>query len=204
MAETMSNKLARCFACNKEKFVYECEGCSKQFCVKDMNEHLQTLSTQLGELEKERDQFQKILTQQQNDPKTLPLMQEIDEWENDSIMKVKQTAEECRRSLIKHKNDHFIEIEKKLFHIKEQLKNMRRVDEFKEINLEELKTQLTQLMQELEKPHYTKIQEDPTSFISKISIVISSTISQRGKFRKTRRYLSVHGHKTKYSMKISI
>lgn len=177
-----------CYVCNKEKIVYPCEGCLKQFCINDLNEHLRTLSIQVGELENERDQFQEILTQKQNNPKTLPLMQEIDRWEEDSIKKIKETAEECRQILMEHMSGHFIEIEKELFSITEQLKYMRRENEFNEIYIEKLKAKLTQLTQEVAQPGNVRIQQDSTSFINKISVVVSSPIPKEGKFREPTRY----------------
>lgn len=63
MAKAASNDRAACFECKKNKIVYPCGGCSKQFCLKDLNDHRQNMSKQLDELENERDQFQQTLGQ---------------------------------------------------------------------------------------------------------------------------------------------
>ncbi|CAF0889308.1 unnamed protein product [Rotaria sordida] len=110
-------------------------------------------------------------------------MQKIDEWEEDSIKKIKQSAEQCRQILIEHKNKYF-EIEKKLFELTEQLKQSHQEAEFNENDLHRFKTKLTELLEEFGQPPSIRIQQDSKSFINEISIVISSGILEENKLNQ--------------------
>ncbi|CAF1338900.1 unnamed protein product, partial [Rotaria sordida] len=181
MATITPNDRGKCFACNKEKLIYSCEGCSKKFCLKDLTEHRQQLSKQFEEIENDRNELHQTLVEQKQDLKKFSLIQQVDKWEEDSIQKIKQTAEECRQILIEHKNKHFIEIEKKLSQLTEQLKEIRQENEFNEIDLEQMKTTLATLAEELVQPPDIKIEQDSTSFINKISIFVSSASGDQAK-----------------------
>ncbi|CAF4129425.1 unnamed protein product [Rotaria sordida] len=182
MATATPSNRAKCFICEKEKILYLCDGCSKKFCLKDLTQHRQDLGKKFEGIENDRDQFYQKLVEQKKDKKKLPLIQQIDKWEEDSIKKIKQTAEECRQILTEDKNKHFIKIEQKLSQFTEQLKQSRQEDEFNEINLDEFKTQLTKLAEELAQPSNIRIQQDSTSLINKFSVVVSSGIRQENKY----------------------
>ncbi|CAF3658094.1 unnamed protein product [Rotaria sp. Silwood1] len=184
MATATTNDRAKCFTCEKEKIVYLCGGCSKNFCLNDLTEHRKDLGKQFEGIENDRDQFYQKLVEQKQDQRRLPLMQQVDKWEEDSIKKIKQTAEDCRQTLIEYNNKHFIEIEKKLSQLTEQLKQSRQENEFNEIELDRFKTILTKLAEELGQPANIKIQQNSTSLINKLSVVVSSEISQENQFHE--------------------
>ncbi|CAF4796104.1 unnamed protein product [Rotaria sp. Silwood1] len=174
MAQAMTNGRATCSICGKERIAYKCGGCSQDFCFSHLGEHRQTLSQQFDEIETDRDQFHQALVQQKETPKRFPLMEQIDKWEEISIKKIKQTAEECRQKLIEYKNKHLFEIENKLSQLTEQLKQSHQENDFNEIDLDRFKTKLAKLAKELNQPPNSMIQQDSTSFINKLSIVVSS------------------------------
>ncbi|CAF4898645.1 unnamed protein product, partial [Rotaria magnacalcarata] len=74
--------------------------------------------------------------------------QEINEWEEDSLQKIKQTAQECRQVLIEYENNQLIAVETQLSQLTEQLKAMRKENEFNEIDLDRLKAKFTVLTQQ--------------------------------------------------------
>ena len=118
--------------------------------------------------------FRQLLSEQKEDPKIRPLIQQIDKWEDDSIKKIKQIVKECKQILIQHTNKSFIEMEIKLTKLTKQLKEIREEDEFNEIDLNEIKTKLTKLTKDFDQPPNISIQEDSSSFINKISVIVSS------------------------------
>ena len=101
-------------------------------------------------------------------------MQRVDKWEIDSINKIRQTAEECRQLLVQHKNYYILDIESKLAKLTEELKRIRKDDEFNEIDLNQIQKKLRSIGNELNQPRNIKIQEETTSFISKLSVVTTS------------------------------
>lgn len=52
-----------CITCGKGKGAVGCEGCLQVFCLNHLIEHRQKLSTQLDEIEVNRDIFRQALTE---------------------------------------------------------------------------------------------------------------------------------------------
>jgi hypothetical protein len=96
-----------CIICGKEiKALCKCEGCSQTFCFNHVDDDRQQLNKQLDEIEVTRDLFRQTLTEQTLDRQKHPLIEQINQWEEDSIDKIKQIAEEARQSIIKYTNEH--------------------------------------------------------------------------------------------------
>ena len=134
---TTSNKTI-CVICNKERITYACDGCSQRFCRKHLDEHLKNLGEQLEQIGNDHDQLRQNLDQQKTNPTKHPLIEQINQWENDSIDKIKQTAQLCREKLINYSNKSLLETEKKLNDLAQQIKEMRHENEFNEIHLNHL------------------------------------------------------------------
>ncbi|CAF3630015.1 unnamed protein product [Rotaria sp. Silwood1] len=170
MATTTSTGKAKCFKCDKDKVVYLCEGCSQKFCLTDLTEHHKNHGIELDKIITDCDAFQQKLIEQQVDQNQRVLIQQIDEWEKDSINKIKQTAEECRQISIKFTVDNIVVIEKELNKLIIDWRQIRQEDDFNEFHLDQLKKELEKLQKELNQVSNISIQEHPTSFINKISI----------------------------------
>ncbi|CAF1442580.1 unnamed protein product [Adineta steineri] len=134
------------------------------------NEHHQQLIEQMDEIENNRNLFlEKFIQQKQNLEEHL-LIKQIDQWENDSIIKIKQTAEECRQNFVKSIKKSFKQIDYKLLRLTEQLKQIPNKKIFNENYVNQLKQKLTQLTEELNKPKNIFIEETSTLFINKINL----------------------------------
>ena len=153
-----------CVTCGKDRAAYKYEGCSQHFCFNHLAEHRQTLGKQLDEIEDKRNLFLQTLTEQQTNPQNHLLIQQVDEWERDSIKIIQQTAEEARQLLIEHTPIHINNIEVKLSKLTEQLKQTREENDFNEIILDQFKQKLKQLEEELRKPPSVSIHLKLSSF----------------------------------------
>ena len=121
-------------------YIKKCGGCSKHFCFNDFGEHRQELDKKLDEIEISRDLFrQQSLTEQIKEPKKHLLIQQVDQWERDSINKIEKTAEEARQVLIKHTTDYIHQIETKLNKMTNQLREIHEENDFNEITLKQFK-----------------------------------------------------------------
>ncbi len=100
MASSSSTK-APCGTCDcKSLGILKCEGCSQIFCRKHVNEHRDMLSHQLDEIVLEHDTIQQMITEQNDQENNHhSLLDKIDKWEKDSIVKIQQTAEEVRQQV---------------------------------------------------------------------------------------------------------
>ena len=172
---------AYCVKCRKERATLKCAGCSQDFCFDHLTDHRQDLGSQLDDIEMNRDLFRQTLNEHMNDPKKHLLIKQIDQWEEDSIYKIRQTAEHCRQLVLQHTNEHLNEIEINLNKLTNQLRETRKENDFNEIELNQFKQKLEELAQELNKPRNISIQHDCSLFINQISVVMPS----RKKWRQT-------------------
>jgi hypothetical protein len=164
----------RCITCGKEKRAVRCEGCSQLFCFDHLPDHRLELSAQLDDIEVHRDIFRQTLNEQTTNPKKHSLIKQIDQWEEDSIRKIQQTAKECRKQILRHSSEHIKNTEMNLVRLTDQMRQTRQENDFNEIDLHEFRQKLTQLVEELDKPKNISIQQNSSSLVDKICVVISS------------------------------
>ncbi|CAF3997340.1 unnamed protein product, partial [Adineta steineri] len=162
----VANNKTQCFTCNKDKITYSCEGCSKRFCFVDLAEHKQILNEELNHIINDFDEFkQRINEQRQNDS----LIKQINQWETNSIEIIQQKAQEWRKFVIESSQTCIDEIEMKFNDLSEQIKQIHQENEFNEINLNCLTTELREITEELNNSSNVSIQQDLQSFINQIS-----------------------------------
>jgi len=167
MAKVTSKE--HCVKCGKKRATLKCAGCLCDFCYDHLNDHRQELNQQFDEIEFNRDLFRQTLNEQTNNS----LFKQIDQWEKDSIEIIKQIANQCRQILIEHRNDNINQIEINLAKLTDQLKYTRQENNFNEIDLNQYKDKLKQLTIELNRLHNVSIQQNSTSLVNKISVVVS-------------------------------
>ncbi|CAF1550267.1 unnamed protein product [Adineta steineri] len=161
---------AQCVTCRKEKSTTRCDGCSQPFCYNHLGDHRQELNKQLDEIEVNRDLFRQTLTEQSAKPENLTLIKQIDEWEQDSIDKIRQTANEARQTILQHSTKCLTDFETKLNTLTKELRESREENDFIEADLQRWNTQLTQMNNELDKPSTISIQHGSTPLISTIHV----------------------------------
>jgi hypothetical protein len=165
---------AFCITCEKERNTYKCECCSQNFCANHLADHHHALGKQLDEIEDRRNLFRETLAEQKTNSQEHPLIQQINQWERDSIKIIRQTAEEARELLVQHTAGNIDKLEGKLVKLTEQLRRTRDENDVNEIVLNQFKRKLKEMEEELAKSPNISIREDSSSFVSKISVVISS------------------------------
>ncbi|CAF0986780.1 unnamed protein product [Adineta steineri] len=167
-----SNKI-QCFICSEEKIIYPCKECSKRFCLIHLTEHQQNLNDILNNY----DQFKQTINEQKQNPQNHLLIEQINQWEINSIEKIRQKAQDCRKSLIESSQTFINEIEIKFNDLSKQIEQIHQENE---IDLNYLRNQLREITEELNNPTNISIKEDSQSFINEISIISS----KKPKFNK--------------------
>ncbi|CAF1399110.1 unnamed protein product [Adineta ricciae] len=163
-----------CKICNKEKRTVRCDGCLQSFCYAHLTDHRQGLNIQLDLIESNCDLFRQTLNDHTSNPQMSSMMQKVNQWEKESMDKIQQTADECRRLITEHLDKNIHEIEAEFRKFADRVKYIRKEDDFNEIDLNEFDTKLKQLQQQLHQPSMFSIQQNSTSLINKIQIVTSS------------------------------
>ncbi|CAF1082105.1 unnamed protein product [Adineta steineri] len=168
-----ANTRAKCSICNKANTTYVCSGCSKGFCFQHLTEHRQILGNKLEEIVSDHDQFQQTIIQKKQNPLNSSFIEQINQWETDSIDQIQQTAKECREILMTLTQKSINDIENKLIELSQKLKETREENEFNDFDLNNFQLQLTQITEELNVPSNISIRKDSQEFIKKISVISS-------------------------------
>jgi hypothetical protein len=168
-----ANLNTQCSICKEETSTFICRGCSKDFCFDHLIEHRQLLNEQLHSIQDDYNQFRELIIDLKQYPEKQPLIKQIDQWENDSIIKIKQKAKECREILIHYTIPTINKIEIQLNNSSEQLIPNSKKNDFNEIHLNKLKEKLEELKDELNQSRNLSIEQQPNSFINQILIRIS-------------------------------
>ncbi len=164
----------RCITCAKEKRAVRCEGCSQLFCFDHLPDHRQELSAQLDDIEISRDVFRQTLTEQTINQNQYSLIKQIDQWEEDSIRIIQQTANECRQKILQYTREYITNIEVNLVKLTDQLRQARQENDFNEIDLREFRRKLTKLSEELEKSKTISIQQNSSSLVDNICVITTN------------------------------
>jgi sugar lactone lactonase YvrE len=163
---------AKCSVCGNETSTYNCGGCSQNFCRIDLEKHLQILNKQLNEIEHDHNQFRQIFNDQKDDLRKCSLIYDINKWEEKTIDIIKQTAEQCRQRLYEYIDNNMNERENKLKELTDQLRRIRKENEFNEIDLERCKEKLKTVAEQLDQPLNISIEQEIRTLINKITISI--------------------------------
>ncbi|UJR14240.1 hypothetical protein I4U23_001230 [Adineta vaga] len=162
---------APCISCENidSNGIFKCEGCSQTFCLKHTNEHRFCLDYQLERMIDEHETIFHLFnnTKQQSSL----LFDQINQWEIDSITKIKQISNDTREKIQQlaqiqkqHTKDKFNKISK-------ELENARTTHEYLEKDLYKWKIQLEQL-------HYDITSLSPTIILhEKLNSTIIKNIS---------------------------
>lgn len=175
MAESTVSK-GKCIRCDKDRSAVRCEGCLQLFCFNHLNDHRQELSQQFDEIEINRDIFRQNLTEQTNDTDKNPFIIQINQWEQQSIEIIQQTANQCRQLISQHKDDYISNIELNLTKLTNNLKEARYENEFNEIDLSQWKIKLNQLIEQMEKPSNISVHITSLPLIHKINVTFQHQI----------------------------
>ena len=173
MATVTETSRNYCRLCEKEKATYKCDGCSKRFCRQHLKDHENELELELDQIENERNTFRQTLSDQIEQPNKHDFIQQINQWEQRSINRIQQIAEENRKLILKLMNKHFEKIEIDLNLFTNEIKEIRQESDFNELNLIDLRNKLERLQEQLTNPANISVREgDFSSFINTIYVDI--------------------------------
>lgn len=134
-----------------------CNGCENRFCLPHLNEHLQQIQKGMDEVVQEHDQLLDALNSQVT---VNQLMSRINEWEQQSFEKVKDTAQQARIDLQASLDRTKHQLVISLGNMTKQLKSSQASNAYAEKEIDGWLRQLEQLRQMLEKPVNIETVED--------------------------------------------
>ncbi|UJR17571.1 hypothetical protein I4U23_004467 [Adineta vaga] len=143
---------------------------------KDSDEYQQVFNEELNIIINHCSRFKEKLIEEKEDSQDHSLIEQINQWEENSIEKIQQTAQRCRDLVVEYRETFFYDIEQKFSQLFERINEIQKEAKFDETDLNEFKRKLMALGEKLSNPIIISIQKHAQSFIHPIS-VISSKIS---------------------------
>lgn len=133
----------------KQVGIAYCEGCSRSFCGKHFDNHRRRLHEELNIIFDVCNEVTNTLNLQKTICDDHPAIKEINEWEKQSIDKIKEKACELRQQVVDSEKDRRSDLSEKLKSVVEKSREAREYDSFSEtdlhqwnIILEDLKSKL--------------------------------------------------------------
>ncbi|CAF3008159.1 unnamed protein product [Rotaria sp. Silwood2] len=170
---TLKRKNNSCIACGTAAGMFTCRGCSKTFCLNHTNEHREILEKQMNEIINNHNRLKQQISNEETDQYYKLLIEQIDQWEKESINKIYRTAKEIRQQLIIITREHQDNIKEKLTQLTQEITKARYDGNFFEDDLK----QWTNIIQRLQNTflEHENIQissiNNGNPFISKISLI---------------------------------
>jgi chromosome segregation ATPase len=183
---TVSMK-TKCSICEEERSTFLCRGCEKDFCFDHLTEHCQLINTQLHHIQNDYNQFKQLIMDIKNNLEQHPLIKQIDQWENESINKIKQAAEQCRKKLINYTDKNINRIQTKLNNPNEQLISNEKKNDFNEIDLKKFKDKLEKLKEELNQQTNISIEQQINLFINQTFITLGKSFKIQSQIIKKKK-----------------
>lgn len=140
-----AGKKLPCSKCQKASSMMICRGCGQGFCYRHITDHRQELSQQMDELVISHDQFKQNITEQEIEPTCHSLIKRVEQWEQESIDKIRQAANDARTLLVDIINTYRPEVGNALADLTKELQNARREDDYVETDLQQWREKLNQL-----------------------------------------------------------
>jgi hypothetical protein len=161
-----------CATCGTTAGIFTCRGCTEHFCLLHTNEHRDKLELRMNEIILHHNRFRELISESRDTQYQHRLFQLIDQWEEQSIEKIQQVANDTRQQLsiaLRNRGNELRETSSNFMHV---LVQARENGEFFEQDLQHWAEQLNQLQTTLMEHERIRIEHDSNSlaFISRISI----------------------------------
>lgn len=174
MTSTKVNR-SLCSICGKIPSFSFCTGCQRVFCTDHAEQHRLELSSLLDRIIHDHNQCKQTLIQYTEELNNHPLIQQITDWESQSIERIHQAASDARNQVFQAFGQFANHAIGTMNSLTEVLTKAQEEENFLERDLRQWMETLGQLKKELDKPPTINVRKAPpeTPFISKILISIS-------------------------------
>ncbi|UJR32377.1 hypothetical protein I4U23_019839 [Adineta vaga] len=171
MSSILSEKLSCSVTCNSSSNTF-CDGCGKSYCKRHSIKHQDRLIKQMEKVYLYHDQLQKLLFDDTKRISNHSLMKQIDDWEQQSINKIQQTAKEIRHQFKLAFTKYTIDMHETFRQISEQINKARLENNCIENDMKIWLEKFMELKKDYRTPKTINIRQDDYAhaFINKISI----------------------------------
>ncbi len=140
----------RCSVCNKELGPMHCTGCDEYFCWKDYKTHREGMFSMMDKIIEERNRLQdEINNRVQHNDQEDPLIAQIDQWQKNTIEKVKQVAAQARHQASELLNTKRFKINTEFKNFSQELAHLKESENYVEHDLKRLNQMISRFKQDL-------------------------------------------------------
>ena len=158
-----------CAKCPKGRAQTMCSGCQQWLCFKHLVEHRQELSHEMDHLTQQHDELHQDLISTNDDQH--PLFIRINKWEQRSMERIRQVADEVRENVKEHLNTNKRKLQRSLDEITDELRSSRENEDYTETELQNWLNQLRELRQQLFQPSTIEMSHDGDDLSEKIPLI---------------------------------
>lgn len=155
-----------CSICEKSIGILTCDGCEQIFCAKHINDHRQKLSIEMDTIGQECDLLRRDLTR--DEKYLLPLLEQINHWEKESIEKIQQIAEQTRTNLKEYLAEKINKINKNLEQLVGDFQTSQHTGDYTEIDFRLWIERINQLRKVFDTMPTIETNNEPTIPIIKL------------------------------------
>ena len=164
----------RCSTCSKSGPMH-CTGCDEYFCSKDFKTHREEIFTEMDKIVEERNHLQDAINNAvQNNDQQNPVIEQINQWQNSIIEKVKQVAAQARQQAIQLLNSKRMKINTEFKNFSQELADLKESEDYVEHDLTRLNQMISQFKEDLRQstqPTTIKLHTEQTDGINWDSLI---------------------------------
>jgi septal ring factor EnvC (AmiA/AmiB activator) len=139
----------RCSTCSKSGPMY-CTGCDKYFSSKCFDTHREELFTEMDRIVDERNRLQDAINNVvPNNDQQNPVIEQINQWQNSIIEKVKHVAEQARQQAIQLLNSKRMKISTEFKTFSQELADLKESKDYVEYDLTRLNQMINEFKEDL-------------------------------------------------------
>jgi hypothetical protein len=181
-----------CTTCKTAAGTFTCRGCTKDFCAQHVAEHREILNRQMDEVILDQHRLHQKLNEKTTESCYVSLEKRIDEWEEESIKKIHQIADELRKQVIDVTDQYISKLAPTMEQIKQELDKARNNESFDEIDLKRWTETLNQFINDLVNPRMIEIREDNSTPLTTKTFFISEIVSDL--FEQSKGYITAEAN----------
>ena len=165
-----------CVICEKERGIFQCNGCGQGFCSQDTNRHREGLTKQLDDLTATSHLVQELIARSiaESRPPTGAvqgsLLAQVNEWERASMEQIRRVAEATRKEVLAHTSERAAHVQVQLDQINDELQRVRHTNDFLETDLRVWKHALDLFTKKLTTAPNVALQDDFTPLVTRIRV----------------------------------
>ena len=156
-----------CCKCNKGGSTFTCNGCDRSFCSKHAADHREELVQQIDILGQQHNILKRDVIE---DVAGKTILAQIDRWEEESIHKIRWSAEKARADLQRFTEETKIRLNISIDHLSSELRLNQENDDYTEEDLDRWTKELQKLRKEFEEPSTVTLDEDKSSALSLLRV----------------------------------